>query len=453
MGSYYALVIGNNNYQNLPKLQTAENDATAVAQLLHDRYGFQTQLLTNATRAAIMTALAEYRRQLTENANLVIYYAGHGFNDKDAGEAYWLPVDAQKDNNEYWISADDITRDVRAISARHVLIISDSCYSGGLTRDADADINLGERSTYLTKMLRSKSRTLMSSGGNEPVSDEGANNHSVFAWALLQAMNDMEEDEFTADDLFHRKVRQRVGGQSQQLPEYKTIRNSGHVAGDFVFFRSKNNASKNTVVKDTKSGEAVPVHSDNSLIAAKRCYQLKQYDQALQLFRASAQAGNAEAARHLANMYMNGQGGLAKDDLQAVTWYRKAAEGGDPHGMANLGLMYRFGRGGLPQDDTQAVTWYRKAADAGNPRGMVDLGFMYESGRGGLPQDYTQAVTWFRKAADLGDELGMRNLGSMYETGRGLPKDDAQALSWYRKAAALGDEAAKEALGRLKGKK
>ena len=38
-GSYYALVIGNNQYQHLPKLETAVADAQAIGQLLTQRYG------------------------------------------------------------------------------------------------------------------------------------------------------------------------------------------------------------------------------------------------------------------------------------------------------------------------------------------------------------------------------------------------------------------------------
>jgi uncharacterized caspase-like protein len=234
-GPYYALVIGNNDYSNLGKLQTAVNDATAVAQLLESRYGFRTKVLKNATRNDILSALAEYRRTLTETSNLVIYYAGHGFNDKEADEAYWLPVNAQSNNNQNWISADDITRSVKAIASLHVLIISDSCYSGDLTR-AGFNINLGERNAFLAKMLKSKSRTLMSSGGDEPVSDGGAGGHSIFAGALLQNLQQMEEAQFTAASLFER-VQQQVGGISNQVPQYELIRDSGHLWGDFVFSR------------------------------------------------------------------------------------------------------------------------------------------------------------------------------------------------------------------------
>ena len=130
-GHFFALVIGINNYQHLPKLSTAVQDAQALAAILHDQYGFRTTLLTDATRDQITRAMNDYRHTLDENASLLIYYAGHGMYDKDADKAYWLPVDADRDDNSRWLMADDITTEVKVIPARHVLIISDSCYSGG----------------------------------------------------------------------------------------------------------------------------------------------------------------------------------------------------------------------------------------------------------------------------------------------------------------------------------
>ena len=239
-GSYFALVIGINQYRApLPALKTAANDAQAVAKLLSERYGFQVKLLLNqdATRSNILGALGQYRRSLRENDSLLIYYAGHGHSDPDADKAYWLPADAEPDSTSNWIIADELTTDIRVQPARHVLIISDSCYSGGLTRGMRLDIRPDDRNVFLEKMLASKSRTLMASGGNEPVADSGAGNHSVFANALLAALTKMDDNEFTAGDLFHKLVEKQVAGRSDQVPRYSLIRNSNHDDGDFVFVR------------------------------------------------------------------------------------------------------------------------------------------------------------------------------------------------------------------------
>jgi uncharacterized caspase-like protein len=149
-GRYHALVIGNNAYQHVQHLKTAEDDAREIDALLRDNYGFQTKLLLNGTRQQIISAINSYRRELAADSNLLIYYAGHGVNDKEIDKAYWLPVDARLDDNSNWISADDITSNIRGVPAKHVLIVSDSCYSGTLTRGVEASLpDPSERQSYL----------------------------------------------------------------------------------------------------------------------------------------------------------------------------------------------------------------------------------------------------------------------------------------------------------------
>ena len=187
---------------------------------------------------------------------------------------------------------------------------------------------------------------------------------------------------------------------------------------------------------------------DETLLRAKTYWNENQYDQALPLFRRAVEAGNEEAAVYLGVMYQNGQGGLPKDEVQAVSWFRKAAEAGDAHGMSSLGAMYENGQGGLPKDDAQAASWFRKAAEAGDAQRMASLGYMYRNGKGGLPKDDAQGVSWFRKAAEAGNAHGMAALGYMYSIGRGgLPQDDVQAVSWFRKAAEAGDAYGMSCLG------
>jgi tetratricopeptide (TPR) repeat protein len=242
-GKYYALVIGINQYRlPMPALKTAVSDAQAVAKDLRDIYGFEVKLLLDgaATRTNILSAIVEYRNNLGPNDSLLIYYAGHGYSDKEAEKAYWLPVDADSNWSPNAISADDLTSGVRVQAARHVLIISDSCYSGDLSRDASVVPRSTEQQAYqryLARMLSSRSRTIMASGGDEPVSDGGSDGHSVFAYELLQSLEHADEGMFTAGDLFSIHLKQRVGGNSQQQPRYDIIRASGHEEGDFVFVR------------------------------------------------------------------------------------------------------------------------------------------------------------------------------------------------------------------------
>lgn len=257
---YHALIIGNNNYRYFPKLKTPVIDASEVESILNLRYGFKTKLLTNATRKDILTALNRLRQELSENDSLLIYYAGHGEYDKTADKAYWLPVDAEKDNPVDWIMADDITSNIKRMWAKHVIIVSDSCYSGILVRSGGADLKQkGDRQLFLKKMMERPSRTLMASGGNEPVWDSGGGKHSVFAASFLKALRETEEQVFTAEELFHGGLKEFVAGKSDQVPEYSNIKNSGHEGGDFIFRRTKSiqapiaNKPQTPAVKPDKS--------------------------------------------------------------------------------------------------------------------------------------------------------------------------------------------------------
>ena len=82
LGKYYALVIGNQKYQKLASLDTPEADASDIAALLKDRYGFTVTILLNATRWEMLEELNKMRVLLTEKDNLLIYYAGHGQLDR-----------------------------------------------------------------------------------------------------------------------------------------------------------------------------------------------------------------------------------------------------------------------------------------------------------------------------------------------------------------------------------
>jgi formylglycine-generating enzyme required for sulfatase activity len=89
-------------------------------------------------------------------------------------------------------------------------------------------------------MAAGKSRTLMASGGDEPVTDGGGGGkHSVFANALLRGLREMDKGQFTAAELFRYHVEEAVAGRANQTPEYNPLRNSGHESGDFIFIRIK----------------------------------------------------------------------------------------------------------------------------------------------------------------------------------------------------------------------
>ncbi|WP_319467008.1 caspase family protein [uncultured Trichococcus sp.] len=231
MGDYYLLAIGIDRYKNLPNLRTASGDARSVASVLKEKYGFKVSVLLNPTRAEILKSIERYRKMLRPSSNLVIYFAGHGWLDQQAQQGYWLPSDAHIDSSVNWVAADTITSSIRAMQAKHVLIISDSCYSGTLTRGI---VIKSQEPDRIQKLAKKKARIVLSSGGIEPVVDSFAGSkNSVFCKALLDTLN-INNGVLEGVDLYS-MVRKKVTTQSEQIPEYGDIRNSGHDGGDFLF--------------------------------------------------------------------------------------------------------------------------------------------------------------------------------------------------------------------------
>ena len=254
VGNYYALIIGNDDYQYIGRLETAVSDAKAVAAILEERYRFKIDLHLNASKADILNALRAYEKGRISGANLgdadslLIYYAGHGHlveEDEKGKLGYWLPVDADTSDKKNWIPNTDVVAILKNIPARHVIIISDSCYSGMLTRKVIVPgyrgleaYEPGTRSykDRFWRLLSKRSRTALTSGGLEPVVDAGGfGNHSVFTGSLLKRLNSTR-NAIDGTSLFV-SLRNDVIKEADQTPEYGAIHRAGHDGGDFIFVR------------------------------------------------------------------------------------------------------------------------------------------------------------------------------------------------------------------------
>jgi uncharacterized caspase-like protein/predicted nucleic acid-binding Zn-ribbon protein len=244
-GRYHALVIGNNDYRHLRRLQTAVADAEDLAKVLRERYGFETTTVIDGTRDDILQSLNELRRDLTSEDNLLIYYAGHGNYDELNRRGHWLPVDAREDDTTNWIAVDQVTDILRWMNAKQVLVIADSCYSAALTRSVEAQMPVGytdrERRRWLEEILQKKARVAITSGGLEPVLDAGGGTHSVFANALLDVLT--ENASLLDGRHLHEAIDYRVTAAAadlrfDQLPEYAPLKFAGHDGGTFFFVPS-----------------------------------------------------------------------------------------------------------------------------------------------------------------------------------------------------------------------
>ncbi len=245
LGTYHALVIGNNDYKSFKPLKTAVNDAEVIAGILQNRYGFKVKLLRNATRVQILSELNDLRQRLTDKDNLLIYYAGHGEMDAKNQRGYWLPVDAIPGNTANWISNIDLSDLLNLMAVKHLLVVADSCYAATLTRAASGQLEPTmteeEMNRAVQNLANKRARLVLTSGGIEPVLDNTGGAHSVFAQILIETLQS-NDGVLLGRDVFQR-VQLRVNAMAQrwavpQVPEYAPIKYAGHEGGDFFFLRT-----------------------------------------------------------------------------------------------------------------------------------------------------------------------------------------------------------------------
>lgn len=236
-GPYYALVIGNRHYHDLPEVPSAEADARALAKLLETRYGFRVRLLLDASRYQILEALNELRQQLTDEDNLVVFYAGHSIEDEEAQRGWWQPVDATPDSRANWISDRVLSDNLEVLSAKHVLVLADAVFPSVLTRSSIPNLPRGmspdRRREQLREMAKRRTRlALVSSAEDLTPGANGEGSTSAFTRSLLRELG--TNDEVMGASALYRRLAQDAGG--GEAPEFAPIRWARHEGGADFFF-------------------------------------------------------------------------------------------------------------------------------------------------------------------------------------------------------------------------
>ena len=235
VGKYYALLIGVEEYRdiNINDLMFPLDDCESLYNELVKDYIFDPEnvlVLKNPTREEIIKNLQNLRKKLTEKDNLLVFYAGHGFMDKEIQQGYWLPADAGEDPTN-WLSNSSVRDYIKGIDSKHTLLISDACFSGAIFNTREAFI---KSNPAISEIYKYKSRRALTSGALNAVPDK-----SVFVEYLIKRLKENKKKFLTTQELYI-SFKDAVinNSKTNQTPQYGVIQNADDEdLGDFIFIK------------------------------------------------------------------------------------------------------------------------------------------------------------------------------------------------------------------------
>jgi uncharacterized caspase-like protein len=255
-----ALIFGNGDYQNAPRLPNPVNDATDVAAAF-ERLGFSVQLIKDGTFDAMRRSLLNFAQQTSTADIAVVFFAGHGMEIRD--ENWLIPVDAEL--------RIDVSASQEAVALASIMpIVSRARKLGLVVLDACRDNPFSRRLQVSQPGRALPNRGL---GSVEPpgsvlvvfaakhgtTADDGAGRNSPFTAALL---HNLETPGLEINYLF-RNVHDEVYSATQQRQEPYVY---GTLSKESIYLRPSANGTDALAteaartwdqVKDTSSSEVL----------------------------------------------------------------------------------------------------------------------------------------------------------------------------------------------------
>ena len=199
-----ALVIGNSNYTDLPKLKNPANDARAIVGALRD-VGFDVTSITDASEINIRRAVRKFADQSGRADIALVYYAGHGAQVN--GGNYLLPVDMEIPHTEADIELSSMKVDdlINSIRSTTKIVFLDACRDNPALfknmvkgRGAVATGLAPTDASHLAAMKPGEGVFIAYATDAGSIALEGEGDHSPFTQALLKNL----KKPISLDDMF-----------------------------------------------------------------------------------------------------------------------------------------------------------------------------------------------------------------------------------------------------------
>jgi hypothetical protein len=231
----FALIFGNEDYaskqtglQTEANVSFARTDAYYFKEYCEKVLGVPKENIIfelDATSALMKRSIAKMKKIVSTygagQAELIFYFAGHGFPDKEQN-AYIIPTDVTGSAVTDGIKLADLYRDLTQDNPKMVTVFLDACFSGGGRNAglmAARAVKVAPRSTPINNNLI----VFSASSNDQKANPYNESNHGLFTYYLLKKLQETE-GKVTFSDLAD-YLKRRVQGQSlrsnmdEQTPE------------------------------------------------------------------------------------------------------------------------------------------------------------------------------------------------------------------------------------------
>lgn len=227
-----ALIIGNDRYEFVAKLQNARADAQAMAKSLSD-LGYHVTLKTDLSEKSMRATIRQFKESVNSGDEVVFFYAGHGL--QLGGTNYLLPTDIKGESEDQVkdeaMQLQRLLDDMNEKNAKFTLALIDACRDNPFPRRGRA---IGGRGLAPTTAASGQMIIFSAGSGQQALDKVGPGDRSpngLFTRILLEEMYAPG----TRVDNVVREVRKKVVEIARSIGHEQVPAIYDQVVGDFYF--------------------------------------------------------------------------------------------------------------------------------------------------------------------------------------------------------------------------
>lgn len=192
----FALIISNEEYDMAANVDNATNDGLAFREYCLHTFGIpddnirQYSNLSFGKMRKAFTDMLDLAEMLNGQANLIIYYAGHGIPDNKTKDAFLMPIDADGTDTSICMSLADLYNKINSTQLNRCVLFLDACFSGA---QRGGDMIVAARGVKLKpteKIPEGKTIVFSATSGEEAAFSHKNEKHGLFTYFLLSKLQE-----------------------------------------------------------------------------------------------------------------------------------------------------------------------------------------------------------------------------------------------------------------------